>query len=106
MTMQQDSRKVSAAMLETLFPHHPYGTQTVIGSQEHLKNPSITKVKNFYKQFYVANNMAVILAGDFNPDEVIKIIEQYFGDIPTNYNIPPVPVKPERPLRSSIIREV
>ena len=39
MSLTQDNRKIGEAMLSTLFPSHPYGTQTVLGTQEHLKNP-------------------------------------------------------------------
>ncbi len=46
MSLTQDARKVWEATLSALFPHHPYGTQTVLGTQEHLKNPSITNIKN------------------------------------------------------------
>ena len=69
MSLTQDSRKVWEAMDAALFPHHPYGTQTVLGTQEHLKNPSITNVKNYHKTYYVPNNMAVCVSGDFDPDE-------------------------------------
>ena len=47
----RDPRKKSirGAVLASLFPHHPYGTQTVLGTQEDLKNPSITNIKNYKK---------------------------------------------------------
>lgn len=50
-----------------LYPHHPYGMHTVLGTQEDLKNPSITNIKNYYKTYYVPNNMAICLVGDFDP---------------------------------------
>ena len=75
----QDSRKVWEAMNAMLFPTHPYGTQTTIGTQEHLKNPSITNIKNYFNKWYRPNNVAICMAGDFNPDEVIAIIDKYFG---------------------------
>jgi predicted Zn-dependent peptidase len=106
MYLTRDMSKLYETILATLYPHHPYGTQTVIGTQDHLKNPSITAIKNFYKTYYVANNMAVIMAGDFNPDEVIKIIEKHFSHLPVNPNIPPVVVGKEKPMRESIIKEV
>ena len=65
MSLTQDSRKVWEAMDAALFPNHPYGTQTVLGTQEHLKNPSITNVRNYHKTYYVPNNMAVCVSGDF-----------------------------------------
>ena len=78
-SLTRDFRKQMAAMMAKLFPNHPYGTQTTLGTQEHLKNPSITNIKNYFKKWYVPNNVAICLAGDFNPDEVIAIIDKYFG---------------------------
>ena len=75
----QDSRKAWEAMNAMLFPTHPYGTQTTIGTQEHLKNPSITNIKNYCNKWSRPNNVAICMAGDFNPDEVIAIIDKYFG---------------------------
>ena len=77
--MAQDNRKLWEAMNAKLFPNHPYGTQTTIGTQDHLKNPSITNIWNYYKRYYVPNNTAICMAGDFNPDEVIVILDKYFG---------------------------
>jgi len=75
----QDNRKVWEALSTLLFPTHPYGTQTTIGTQEHLQNPSITNIKNYFNKWYRPNNVAICMAGDFNPDEVIAIIDKYFG---------------------------
>ena len=77
--MAQDNRKIWEALYAKMFPTHPYGTQTTIGTQEHLKNPSITNIKNYFKRYYVPNNVAICMAGDFDPDEVIAIIDKYFG---------------------------
>ena len=77
--MAQDNRKIWEALYAKMFPTHPYGTQTTIGTQEHLKNPSITNIKNYFNRYYVPNNVAICLAGDFDPDQVIGIIDRYFG---------------------------
>lgn len=50
MSLTKDNRKVIDQVMAGLFPHHPYGTQTILGTQENLKNPSITNIKNFYTQ--------------------------------------------------------
>ncbi len=97
--------KAYEALMAGLFSKHTYGTQTTIGTVEHLKNPSIKKVIDYYNTYYVPNNMAIILAGDINPDEAIKIIDEKFGifkpkQIPEF--IPPV----EEPISSPIIKEV
>ena len=78
-SLASDSRKEWAAFMKKLFPTHPYGTQTTIGTQEHLKNPSIVNIMNYFNRYYVPNNVAICMAGDFNPDEVVATIEKYFG---------------------------
>ncbi|MCR5679502.1 MAG: insulinase family protein [Prevotella sp.] len=77
--LTSDVDKLFTAMQTKLFPTHPYGTQTTIGTQEHLKNPSITNIKRYFEKWYVPNNVAICMAGDFNPDEVIALIDKYFG---------------------------
>ena len=77
--LTDDGDKVWSALGKLLTPTHPYGTQTTIGTQEHLKNPSITNIKNYFKKWYVPNNVAVCMAGDFDMDKTIAIIDQYFG---------------------------
>ncbi len=76
----RDSRKSNKALMEGLFPHHPYGTQTTIGTGEHLKNPSHVKIQEYFKKHYVPNNIALILAGDFDPNKVVQLAEKYFGN--------------------------
>ena len=106
MSLTQDSRKVWEAMDAALFPHHPYGTQTVLGTQEHLKNPSITNVRNYHKTYYVPNNMAVCVSGDFDPDEMVATIEKYFGDMQPNPNLPKLHFEPEQPITAPVVKEV
>ena len=106
MSLTQDSRKVWEAVSKTLFPNHPYGKQTVLGSQEHLKNPSITNVKNYHKTYYVPNNMAICLSGDFDPEEMIAIIDKYFGQMQPNPALPTLQYEPEQPITQPIATEV
>ncbi|MBR5325336.1 MAG: insulinase family protein, partial [Prevotella sp.] len=77
--LTDDGDKVWKALGEKLTPTHPYGTQTTIGTQEHLKNPSITNIKNYFNKWYVPNNVAICMAGDFDMDKTIAIIDKYFG---------------------------
>jgi predicted Zn-dependent peptidase len=106
MSLTRDPRKVYEAVLATLFPHHPYGTQTVLGTQEDLKNPSITNIKNYYKEWYVPNNMAICLSGDFDPDKVIAIIKKNFGDLKPNPNLPRLKTDPETEFIEPVSKEV
>ncbi len=106
MSLTQDSRKIWEALDAALFPNHPYGTQTVLGTQEHLKNPSITNVKNYHRTWYVPNNMAICLSGDFDPDKMVEVIEKYFGDMQPNPELPVLDFKQEEPIESPVVREV
>lgn len=78
-SMTKDSRKSTEALLKKLFPAHPYGTQTTIGTQEHLKNPSQVNIRNYYNKYYVPDNIAICMAGDLDPHATIALIEKYFG---------------------------
>ena len=77
--LTDDGDKIFSALGKKLTPTHPYGTQTTIGTQDHLKNPSITNIKNYFTKWYVPNNVAICMAGDFNPDKTVAILEKYFG---------------------------
>ncbi len=79
-SLDNGSNKVFESMFASLFKNHPYGTQTTIGTVEHLKNPSIQEIRNYYYKYYVPNNMCVILTGDINSSETIALVDRYFGD--------------------------
>ena len=106
MSLTSDGRKMAEAMLTALFPTHPYGTQTVLGTQENLKNPSITNVKNYHKTWYVPNNMAICVSGDFDPDNMVDIISKYFGHLKPNPNLPKLEFPAEMTITEPIKREV
>ncbi|PWS27291.1 peptidase M16 [Pedobacter yonginense] len=94
--MDNDQRKMYEKMLYALFPTHNYGQQTTIGTIEHLKNPSLVEIRKYYNKYYVPNNMALIMSGDINYDDLIKKIDKDFA-----YMVPkpfalynPAPEKP------------
>ena len=106
MSLTNDARKSYEKLLEVLFPSHPYGTQTVLGTQMHLKNPSITNIKKYHADWYVPNNMIVAMSGDFDPDEAVDVITRYFGDMKPNKNLKHLEVKPEKPFTEPVRAEV
>ena len=65
-------------MFKEAFGDHPYG-RPVIGYTEHLKNPQPSKMREFFNTYYVANNMTLILVGDFNIEEIKPMIAEKFG---------------------------
>ena len=106
MSLTNDFRKSLEAMDGILFADHPYGTQTVLGTQEHLKNPSVTNIKNYHKTYYVPNNMAICLSGDFDPDRMLSIIEKYFGQMEPNKELPEVDFETKTVIESPVSKEV
>ncbi|NVN95683.1 MAG: insulinase family protein [Bacteroidetes bacterium] len=105
MTLTNDGRKVYTAVLEGLFQNHPYGTQTTIGTQEHIKNPSMKNIREFFAKYYVPNNIAICLSGDFDPEYVIKVIDSKFGAL-KNSIVPPFTFGQEQPITKPIVKEV
>ena len=106
MSLTSDFRKALEAMDGILFSDHPYGTQTVLGTQEHLKNPSITNIKNYHKTYYVPNNMAICLSGDFDPDKMLAIIEKYFGQMEPNKDLPEVDFETRTVIEAPVSKDV
>ena len=103
--LDNDGNKMSEAMHYYLFPTHNYGQQTTIGTIEHLKNPSIRAIRDYYHKYYVPNNMAVIMAGDLDPDMLIKKIDQSFAYMKSK----PVELynpAPEKPLAAPIVKDI
>ncbi len=78
-SLSSDTEKAFDAALAKLFPSHSYGTQTTLGTQEHLKSPSLVAIENYYRRYYVPNNIAIVMAGDLDMDATIQLIDKYFG---------------------------
>ena len=106
MSLTDDTEKMYDAIFASLFKKHPYGLQTILGSQQHLKNPSITNIKNYYKEWYVPNNMAVCISGDLDPDKAIKVIRKHFGSLRPNPDLQYLEYEPEDPISEPIVTEV
>ena len=105
MGLTSDGRKLFTALMAKLFPNHPYGTQTTIGRGEHLKNPSLIEIRKYFNTYYVPNNMAVILSGDFNPDHAIAKIDKAFSYMKEK-SVPEYTFAPEDAITSPVIKEV
>lgn len=104
-SQDRDFRKVYNALRESLFPSHPYGTQTTIGKSEHLKNPSHVNIQWYFSTYYVPNNMAIVLAGDFDPDEVVALAERYWGSYEPK-TLPPFNCEEQPSFSQPVRREV
>ncbi len=103
--LDNDARKVFETVFSALFPDNNYGKQTTIGTVEHLRNPSLVEIKKYFNTYYVPNNMGIIMAGDFDPDEVIQQISKDFSYMKPQA-IPPYTFEPEKPITQPIVKEV
>jgi predicted Zn-dependent peptidase len=101
--MSQDNMfvRVYEALYKNFYPNSIYGKQTVLGSIEHLKNPSIYKMTAYYKEYYVANNMALVLTGNFNTEETLEMINETFGKYRKGENHK-FPVEHEEPFNGRV----
>ncbi len=104
-SLDNDANKVEESLMASLFPTHNYGQQTTIGTIEHLKNPSLQEIRKYYNANYVPNNMAIILAGDFDPDYVIRKIDQLFSYMQPKTVVEYNPA-PEKPITAPVFKEV
>lgn len=104
-SQDKDFRKTLKAMQETLTPSHPYGTQTTLGRGEDLKNPSQTNIYKFFDTYYVPNNMAIVMSGDFDPEQAVRLAERYFGGFQRR-EVPKFKFKPQPELTTRTLREV
>jgi predicted Zn-dependent peptidase len=103
--LDNDNNKMWEAVFEGLFQKHTYGTQTTIGTIDHLKNPSMIEINKFYNKYYVPNNMAIVMSGDFDPDKVIVDIEKNFGSFAAK-PVESYTFQPETPITQKVVKEV
>lgn len=105
----QRSESFQWSLFETLlrnaFKNHPYGTKPVIGTTEHLKTPSLTKMYKYFNDYFVASNMALVLSGDFDAEKVMPMIEAKFGALPQG-KVDPFPKYEEAPFKSREVVEI
>ncbi len=103
--LDNDGDKAWEALFEGLWPNNTYGSQTTIGTIEHLKNPSLTEIKKYFNTYYIPNNMAICISGDLDPDATIKMIDEKFGQ----WKSKPLPTYSpfiEKPITSPVVKEV
>lgn len=104
-TLDNAGRIIGTAIDELLYKEHPYGQQPTIGTVDHLKNPSLVYIQNYFDTYYVPNNMAIFMSGDIDVEETIALISDKFG----HWEAKPVPeVGPwvEQPLQGAERRTV
>ncbi len=78
----------SIRLQEAMYPlPHPYHWPT-IGFHEDLDVATLDDARSFFQRFYTPNNASLTIAGDIQPEETVKMVERYFGDLPSGPAIP------------------
>ena len=85
---------------QSLFKKHPY-RWLPIGSMEHLDAATLDEFIAYNKKFYVPNNAVLVVAGNFEIDDVKKKISDYFGPIPRGNDVPRINII-EDPITAEI----
>ena len=85
---------------QSLFTKHPY-RWLPIGSMEHLDAATLDEFIAYNKKFYVPNNAVLVVAGNFEIDDVKKKISDYFGPIPRGEEVPRINII-EDPITAEI----
>lgn len=101
-SLDNDYWKTYEAMNKAAFKKHPYGTQTVIGTIDHLKNPSITEIKKYFDRYYKPNNVAICMSGEIDYDKTIALIDKFFGAWQPNLDLKPWTSIAEDPIAAPI----
>ena len=96
---------VLETIMQTLFKDRPYA-YPILGSTESLKNPRLSEMESFFKKYYVASNMGLILCGDITcNDSLTTILENTFGRVQTG-PVPDRQTSPMPPIAAGTYQEV
>jgi zinc protease len=71
-------------------PEHPFH-HSLIGSMEDLSAASLEDVAQFFATYYTPDNAVLSIAGDFEPGDVRRLVDEYYGPIPRGAGRPPLP---------------
>jgi zinc protease len=74
----EPSEVLDEAVYAAAFREHPYHHPT-IGWRADVEGVPTSRLKEFYDTFYHPNNATVILVGDFEREEVLRLVNEHFG---------------------------
>ncbi|AKG24657.1 peptidase M16 [Calothrix sp. 336/3] len=78
--------RLSRAVMQAAFPHHPYGLP-VGGTKSDVEKFPVAQVRKYYRNFYSPNNAVLIVVGDFDTNQLLRKVEKTFAKIPKSGNI-------------------
>ncbi len=90
----EPAAKLWETFVAAAYNAHPYG-QPIIGWMPDIQQLSRTKAEQFLKRYYAPNNAVIAVVGAIKPNEVIQLVERYFGDIPPGTPVPELAIREE-----------
>lgn len=87
-------RVLMQRMMSASFEWHNYGKST-IGNRADIERVPVENLREFYRRFYQPDNAVLVIAGQFDAEQALKLVEKYFGSIP----------RPERELNQTWTEE-
>ena len=90
--------RLNEIVYDQAFTVHPYKHPT-IGSMKDLEAASIDDVREFFRTFYVPGNATLVLVGDFETKEALRLVEQYLGRVPKSEKPVPRDIPAEPPQK-------
>jgi predicted Zn-dependent peptidase len=97
-TESQPEGRLLEQFLATAFVAHPYG-QPVVGWPSDLQSFSATDAQKFFHTYYVPSNMVVTVVGDVRPNDVLAMVDKYFGRLPAGPR--PEPLRTAEPAQNA-----
>jgi len=97
--------RLNEILFDKAFTVHPY-KHPVIGSMKDLEAATIDDVREFYRTYYVPANCTMVIAGDFEVDQVTELVNRYLARVPGTAaavarDIPKEPI-PSKEQRSTV----
>lgn len=105
-TEDKPEGRLYEAFLHAAYKVHPYG-RPVIGPMQDIKNLTADDVRNWYHKWYVPNNATLVVVGDVNPKNVLRLAKKYFGPIPAG-KLPQrhIPAEPEQHKTRNVVLKI
>ncbi len=106
MNEDRPGRKLYKTLLSKAFSVHPYG-RPVIGFRETVKGFTRDKIVEFFRKWYIPNNMTLVVVGDIDREKTLRMIKALFRDFKgaDDPHLPRPKEPPQHGLRTTITRE-
>jgi len=103
--MEDDpERNATDLILQALFAGHPYG-RSVYGRREVIRAAGAEEVLGFYRKYFVADNCALAVIGDFATADMERMVRDIFGPLPRT-GLLPEPSPMAVPLKKSVTQRL